>query len=100
MIIGKPLNKSKLIIQENIDLKEYLDENIDEENTTYSLYGINECLKIKEKFGHNFAYIKMDNKWFLFDDSQVLEKEPDFESEYVIGLYYVRDGFNDINNNI
>lgn len=100
MIIGKPFNKSKLIIQENIDLKEYLDENIDEENTTYSLYGINECLKIKEKFGHNFAYIKMDNKWFLFDDSQVLEKEPDFESEYVIGLYYVRDGFNDINYNI
>jgi NADH dehydrogenase/NADH:ubiquinone oxidoreductase subunit G len=38
MIIGKPFNKSKLIIQENIDLKEYLDENIDEGNIFMDIF--------------------------------------------------------------
>lgn len=100
MIFGKALNNSKLIIDEKLDLKDFVDENVNEKNTSYSLYGINECYKYKVKFGHNYSYIKINNKWFLFDDAKVLESEPDFESKYVVGLYYVRDNFQDIILNI
>jgi hypothetical protein len=99
VVLGKPLNNSKVVISEKLDLKDYLDENIYEVNTTYSLYGINECYKYKEKFGHNYSYVKIGNTWYYLDDLKILELEPNFESENVIGLFYIRDTFRGINNN-
>jgi ubiquitin C-terminal hydrolase len=99
VVLGKPLNNSKVVISEKLDLKDYLDENIYEVNTTYSLYGINECYKYKEKFGHNYSYVKIGNTWYYLDDLKILELEPNFESENVIGLFYIRDTFHGINNN-
>lgn len=99
MIFGKPFNNSKFKIDEKIDLKDFLDENNNEEITTYSLYGLNECYKFKEKYGHYYSYVKINNIWYFFDDKRVLEKDPEFESKDVVGLYYIRDTFQRINNN-
>ena len=87
-MLGKPLNNSKFVIDKKIDLKDFLDGNIYEANITYSLNGLNECYKYKETFGHTYSYAKFGNTWYYFDDLKLLEIEPDFESEYVIGLYY------------
>jgi ubiquitin C-terminal hydrolase len=93
MVLGKPLNNSKYVKDKKIGLKDFLDDNIYEANTTYSLYSVNECYKCKETFGHNYSYVKFGNIWYYFDDLKLLKLEPDFESESVIGLYYIRDTF-------
>jgi ubiquitin C-terminal hydrolase len=99
-VLGKPFNNSILEINERIDLKDFLDENKkEEEYTTYTLYGINECAKYLENFGHYYSFVKIESKWFEFDDRKVSRLEPNLKSQNVVGLYYIRDKFDSFNNN-
>ena len=99
-VLGKTFNNSILEINERIDLKDYLDENKNEEEyTTYTLYGINVCAKYLENIGHYYSFVKIESKWFEFDDRKVSRIEPNLKSKNVVGLYYIRDKFDSFNNN-
>lgn len=90
--LGKSLNTSYLKYMETLDLKNYIDEDIIyDKNTTYKLYAVNECSGIIKNFGHCYSYVKIKNRWFKFDDETVKQEWPNFNSKYVIGLYYIRD---------
>ena len=56
-------NKSQLKFYEQIDLKYYCDDLLDDSNTKYKLYGIiNHIGDINH--GHYYANIKIDNFWY------------------------------------
>ncbi len=92
--VGKSLNNSCLYFDETLDLKDFIDEDIcKDEDTTYSLYAINECKGLIKNFGHYYSYVKINNKWFKFDDETIYEEKPKFFSKYVVGLYYIKNNF-------
>jgi len=92
--VGKSLNNSYLYFDETIDLRDFIDEDIcKEKETTYSLYAINECKGFIKDFGHYYSYVKIDHKWFKFDDETYYEENPKFYSKYVVGLYYIKNNF-------
>lgn len=93
-ILRKPIYKDNLQFEETLELKDYLDnDNLKDENATYKLYGINYCYK--QSFfnsGHYYCSIKINDEWYTFDDNKTVIKEvPDFNSKYVVGLYYVKN---------
>ena len=93
--LGKKLNTCYLQYPETLDLKNYIDEDIvHDKNTTYKLYAVNECRGILKIFGHCYSYVKIQKRWFKFDDETVKEESPSFYSKYVVGLYYIRDNKN------
>lgn len=90
--VGKSLNTSYLQYCKTLDLKDYIDEDIvHDKNTTYKLFAVNECNGIIKIFGHYYSYVKIKNKWYKFDDETVKEENPNFNSKYVVGLYYIRN---------
>ena len=40
--------------------------------------------------GHCYSYIKVNNKWFKFNDEYVHENIPKNPSNHVVGLYYIQ----------
>lgn len=91
-LIGKPLNLNPLIIQESLDIKNYIENDIiNDSYTKYELFAINECKGFVKRFGHYYSYIKINREWFKFDDSNVERKKPNFCSKFVVGLYYIKN---------
>ncbi len=92
-IINHPFNISKLNFKESLNIKEYLDNDFSGESnqkTEYSLYAINECVGNSRESGHYYSYINIKNRWFIFDDEKLNEQTPSFDSQYVVGLFYIR----------
>lgn len=93
--LGKSLNNSYLQFNKTLDLKDYIDDDIlDKKNTTYKLYAVNECKGFFKNYGHCYSYVNVKNKWYKFDDNNYKEESPNFNSKYVVGLYYIRDNIN------
>lgn len=93
--LGKSLNNSYLSFTDTLDLKDYIDDDIiNEKDTTYSLYAVNECKGLIKDNGHCYSYVKIKHKWFKFDDNYFCEERPKFVSKYVVGLFYIRNNFN------
>ena len=91
-LIGKPLNLNPIIIPETLDIKNYIEnEIINDSYTKYKLFAINECKGFVKRFGHYYSYIKINDEWFKFDDSNVERKKPKFCSKFVVGLYYIKN---------
>ena len=89
------INFTKLIFRDVLDLKNYIDYDLYEENnkkTTYHLFAVNECIHYYE-LNHYKCYIKLENNWFLFDDDKkVVQCSFDFmNSPFIVGLFYQRD---------
>jgi len=96
-ILGKSIYKDNVEFEETLDLKDYLDvDSFKDEDTTYKLYGINYCYKqILSNSGHYYCSIKINENWFTFDDNKPIKKEiPEFNSKYVVGLYYIKNKVN------
>ncbi len=96
-ILGKPIYKDIVKFEETLDLKDYLDkDNLKDEDTSYTLYGINYCYKqLFANSGHYYCSIKINGEWYTFDDNKpVIKEEPDFNSKYVVGLYYIKNNQN------
>ncbi|MCQ2821389.1 MAG: ubiquitin carboxyl-terminal hydrolase [archaeon] len=73
-----------------IDLKDSMDYQLfNEGNTRYRLVGVN-CHIGNMKSGHYFSYARVNGKWFLFNDSEVTEESPNFNSREVYALFYQR----------
>jgi hypothetical protein len=89
--------ENTLSFEETLDLKDYLDEAFldKEKETKYKLYGVNLCEKSWFfNAGHYYSYVKINDKWYKFDDNKPVEEiSPVLESKYVTGLYYVKEKF-------
>ena len=98
-LIGKSFNKSNLKFKEILDISDYLDDfifkgkNLQKTHKTYRLYGVNECSGFFKNYGHYYSYVKVNNIWYKFNDRNYYIEEPEFESKYVVGLYYIKEDF-------
>ena len=83
-------NNSKVQFEETLDMRNYIDEEIfDGKSTLYRLWGI-VCHKGNLNGGHYYCFVKINGKWICFDDVNVNEKDPDFNSSEVYSLFYTR----------
>ena len=93
--LGKSIIKKGLTFEDTLDLKECLENDFQdrEKNTKYKLYGVNICHKsLFRNVGHYYSYVKIKDIWYKFDDDKPVEKEsPDYNSKYVVGLYYIKE---------
>jgi len=81
-------NKISVKFEEIIDLKDHCDKDLYKENTKYRLCGtINHIGSIN--YGHYYAYIKIDDIWYEFNDSIVKKVNiMDYDSSSVCVLFY------------
>ena len=91
--LGKDFNDNIISYEERLDVKKFIDRDIlKEEKTNYRLYAVNECVAHKKESGHYYSYIKINNEtWYKFNDNNVIKESPNLSSEYVVGLYYIKD---------
>ena len=96
-ILGEPFNMSFIHFEKILDIKQFLDDdilNIESQDTEYKLYAINECKANDSESGHYYSYINTSgDKWFEFNDEYISRVEPSFNSEYVVGLFYVKKDY-------
>lgn len=97
-IINQPLIKTKVEINDELDLKEFLDKDFGNYSlsTKYSLYALNICYGSYKRSGHYYSYILINDNWYRFDDMQVNEVNYDAikeDLEYVYGIYYINKGY-------
>jgi len=93
-IINTPLIKKKVLINMNIDLKDFLDKDFGNYflPTEYTLYALNVCYGYYKRSGHYYSYILINNKWIKFDDSivrEVSKKSIEEDLPYIYGIYYI-----------
>ncbi len=89
------INNCMVLFKENLDLKKYIDYDLFNDynkKTTYHLYAINQCKK-SIKDSHYLSLIKIENKWFIFDEDYVAEdgKLSNLNYSSVVGLFFIRD---------
>ena len=85
----KELNTNNLKYPETLDLSEFVDKNLYKKQlNNYEIYAVNERSGDSIQYGHYYSYIKIENKWYKFNDNSVTDETPDFCSQYVVGLYY------------
>ena len=91
-IIGQTFHTNKVKYKKHLDLSNYVDYNLfQQKNTTYELYAVNECCSFSKNSGHYYSFVKAnDGGWYKFDDESFEPIEPNFNSNFVVGLYYIR----------
>ena len=90
-LLNNPLNSNSLTFDETLNMKNYIDEEIMKDSSAnYKLFAINECSGYSKEYGHYYSYIKLNEEWFKFDDNNVGKKKPNFTSQFVVGLYYIK----------
>jgi ubiquitin C-terminal hydrolase len=88
-MLGKPLYDNIITFEKTLDVNEFVAKNNYIGNSTkYELYAINECFGNSSDSGHYYSFIKIKDNWYKFNDKEVLEKDPKFDSQYVVGLFY------------
>lgn len=89
--LGDFFNDKVISFSDTLDIKKFIDTDLlDNENTEYKLYAINECRGHTKEYGHYYSYIKINNIWYKFNDINVTCEQPKFSSEYAVGLYLDR----------
>ena len=94
-IIEQPLLiKTKVIPDEEIDMKDYMDKDfgVYTKSTKYALYALNVCIGEHKKYGHFYAYILINNRWYKFEDTFVYEVQKDSITQdlpNIYGIYYI-----------
>ena len=94
-ILGQHFHFNKLKFGKYLNLNDYLDKVIfqnDSSSGLYKLYAVNECFSLKGNLGHNISYVeKEEDLWVKFDDQRLSYETPSFNgNRFVIGLYYIR----------
>ena len=93
-IIKEPLINTIVKINEEIDLKDFIDKDFGNYSkpTTYTLYALNVCIGNNKKYGHYYAYIKINDEWYKFDDKNVEKENKNTiqkDLPYIYGIYYI-----------
>ena len=82
-------NRMNIDPNEKIDIKNYIDESIDIQDTCYELFAINIRFGYSSEFGHQICQIKKGENWFtLNDDKNPNKSDIDEYSKYSYGLFY------------
>ena len=97
-IINVPLIQSKVEIEQEIDLKDFLDKDFGNYllPTKYILYALNICIGSSKKYGHYYSYILINDEWFKFDDFSVMKVNKDTieqDKSYIYGIYYINKAY-------
>ena len=83
-------NNNKIRFYDSIDLFDIYDGIVTNINLHYKLFGIiNHIGNISN--GHYYSIIKLDNKWFEFNDDLIRRKQVNYHNEEVCILFYIRD---------
>ena len=95
-ILGQRFHFNKLNFGKYLNLNDYLDKMIfqnDSSSGLYKLYAVNECFSLEKNLGHYLSYVKKEeDNWLKFDDKRISDETPKFEdNRYVVGLYYIRE---------
>ena len=80
-------NETRVLADDEIDLKPYIDENLIIDSAKYELFAKNIRLGTTKKFGHEICQIKIAQNWIEFNDSQISIKNIDHDN-YTYGLFY------------
>ena len=99
-LIDKPLIETKVIINEEVNLKDFLDSDFGTYllPTIYKIYALNICKGHSKSWGHYYSYIIINNEWYKFDDLNVSKVEKsDIEEDlsYIYGVYYINKEYFD-----
>ena len=90
-LLGKSLIKNSVTFRDTLNMEEFIDSEILKNACPiYKLFAVNECYGFSKKNGHYYSYIKISDKWFNFNDDKVTKEDPNFSSEFVVGLYYIK----------
>ena len=97
-VSNKPLIETNVIINDKIDLKEFIDTDFGKYNkpTEYTLYALNVCTGNNKRYGHYYAYILINKIWYKFDDSNVHSvKKYEIERDlpFIYGIYYINNEY-------
>lgn len=92
-IEGKKLISSFVSFYDKLDLNKYIDFDLYDTNlgTTYKLYAINLRYGNTKSSGHCYSYVKVNDIWFCYNDTSVLQENPKYDLDSVVGLYYIKD---------
>lgn len=91
-ILGRNFNTDNISYEEYLDMSPFIDKEFlsNIKSTKYKLFAVNECYGYIRQSGHCYSYIKVNNKWFKFNDEYVHENIPKNPSNHVVGLYYIQ----------
>lgn len=92
-IEGKNLITSTIQFEEELDLKDYIDYDLFNNNlgTRYRLFAVNCRVGSTKTSGHCFSYIKIINDWVCFNDKDAHMEKPKLSLDSVVGLYYYNE---------
>lgn len=95
-IEGKKLISSLIHFDDILELKNYIDEDLYDYKlgTSYKLFAINIREGSSKSSGHCYCYVKVENDWICFNDSQIHDIKSSFSLRSVVGLYYVKENLN------
>ena len=93
-IIKEPIINIKVVINREIDLREFLDKDFGDYSlpTEYTLYALNVRIGSSKRYGHCYSYILINEQWYKFDDfntEKVEQKIIDEDLSYIYGIYYI-----------
>ena len=91
-ILGRNFNTDNISYEDYLDMSPFIDKDFlsNIKSTKYKLFAVNECYGYIRHSGHCYSYIKVNNKWFKFNDEYVHENIPKNPSNHVVGLYYIQ----------
>ena len=97
-VIDMPLIKTEVLINLDIDLKDFLDKDFGDYSlpTEYTLYALNVCVGSSKRAGHYYSYILINKEWIKFDDSIVRKVSINSIKEdlpYIYGIYYINKAY-------
>lgn len=90
------INRAQIAFENELDLSKYVDNddnnnnnNIKRTPTLYKLYGISNHTG-SFNFGHYYAYIKIKDEWYEFNDNHVYHHTMNYNSTTAYILFYQR----------
>ncbi len=83
-------NEAYVRYEEKLDLRDIIDAEIYNANSTrYQLYAVTNHIG-NLNTGHYYSYIRVNNEWYYFTDSKVVKANPQYNSNEVYTLFYIK----------
>ena len=83
-------NEAYVHYEEKLDLRDIIDADIYNANSTrYQLYAVTNHIG-NLNTGHYYSYIRVNNEWYYFTDSKVVKANPQYNSNEVYTLFYIK----------
>ena len=92
-IHGKNLISSFIKFYDKLDLRNYIDQDLynGKLGTSFRLFAINLREGCTKSSGHCYSFVKVENDWICYNDSEANKQIPSYSLNSVVGLYYFKD---------